>query len=154
GRWIGRLTYDDPESGLRKRVQVSGKNKTEANNRLKEIRERVDAGGPPKDDGAPFGQYAAEWVKTTLEVSDRKPSTKALYARLTRLHSVVTALGRTPISKIQPTTVERFITEIRGRDLAQSTVRQTYTIARAIGDTAVRDKLMATNPFAVVKRPK
>jgi integrase len=33
-------------------------------------------------------------------------------------------------------------------------VRQTYTVLRAILDTAVRDGLAARNPVAAVKRPK
>ncbi len=58
------------------------------------------------------------------------------------------------MSKVRPTTVERFVLELRKSGKADSTVRQVYTIARAIGDAAVRDGQLARNPFAAVKRPK
>ena len=39
------------------------------------------------------------------------------------------------------------------RALADSTIRQTYTVLRAGLDGAVRDGLLARNPAALVKRP-
>jgi len=38
--------------------------------------------------------------------------------------------------------------------LAESTIRSAYTILRAVLDTAVRDGALATNPAAVVRRPR
>jgi|GEM_PF-1362795 len=42
---------------------------------------------------------------------------------------------------------------MRGRGLADSTIRSTYTAMRGVLDTAVRDELLAVNPAAKVKRP-
>jgi integrase len=55
---------------------------------------------------------------------------------------------------LRPTSVERFVTQLRAKGLSDSTVRQVYTVARAIGDDAVRDGRMARNPFATVRRPR
>ncbi len=46
------------------------------------------------------------------------------------------------------------MTQLRAKGLSDSTVRQVYTVARAIADDAVRDRLMARNPFATVRRPQ
>ncbi len=43
---------------------------------------------------------------------------------------------------------------LRESGRSDSTVRQVYTVGRAILDAAVRDGLLARNPFAAVKRPK
>lgn len=154
GKWIGRITYDDPETGLRKRAQVSGGTKTAASEALKVIRERVDAKKPPRDDKATFEAYAEQWITSTLEVSDRRQSTKTLYAGLTKTHIIGSPLGKTSLSNLTAPTVERFIAGLRKKGLAESSVRQIYTVARAIADTAVRDRLLSENPFAQVKRPK
>ena len=154
GKWIGRITYDDPETGLRKRSQVSGDTPKAAAAALKKIRERVDAKQPPRDDRAMFGAFAEQWISTSLAVSDRKQSTKTLYAGLTRSHIVGSALGMTPMNQIRATTVERFITQLRAKGLSESTVRQIYTVARGIGDAAVRDRLITENAFGQVKRPE
>lgn len=49
--------------------------------------------------------------------------------------------------------MERFLLALKAAGKAESTVRQIYTIGRAIGDDAVRDGHLARNPFALVKRP-
>lgn len=154
GKWIGRLTYDDPATGLRKRTQVSADTKKGAATALKAVRDRVDGHKPIRDDKGEFGTFAENWISTTLEVSDRKASTKTLYAGLTRTHVVTSDLGRTPMNKVRATTVERFISHLRKKGLSESTVRQVYTVARGIADAAVRDRHMTENPFGQIKRPK
>ena len=154
GRWIGRLTYNDPATGLRKRSQVSAETKKGASAALKTLTKRIDSGAAPRDGSGTFGAYASAWIGSTLEASDRKHSTKTLYGGLARTHIVPSVLGQTAMSRLTAATVERFLTELRKKGLSPSTVRQIYTVARAIGDTAVRDRLLAHNPFAQVKRPK
>ena len=58
------------------------------------------------------------------------------------------------MNALKPTTVERFVSQLRAKGLAASSVRQIYTVARAIGDAAVRDGLLGKNPFVAVRRPK
>jgi integrase len=118
------------------------------------LQDRVRAGAPPRDDKAPLGAFAEQWIATTLAVSDRRQSTKSLYASLTRSHLARSHLGNQPMNRVTPTSVERWLTELRKRGLAESTVRTTYTVARAVGDAAVRDGLIGRNPFAAIKRPK
>lgn len=154
GRWVGRLTYEDPATGLRKQTQVSASSKKAVSERLRALQDRVKTGAPPRDDKALFGAFAEQWVSTTLAVSNRRQSTKSLYASLTRSHLVGSHLGNLPMDRVTPTAVERWLTELRKRGLAESTVRTTYTVARAIGDAAVRDHLIVRNPFAAIKRPK
>lgn len=153
GRYIARVTYRDSD-GITKRAQASGSTKQAAAAELKKLRDRIAAGKPLHDGVQPFGDFASDWITGSLSVSDRKPSTKALYSTLARKHIIRSTLGKTPCGKLRPGTVEKFIQELRARGLAESTVRQIYTVARAIADAAVRDGQMATNPFGQVKRPK
>lgn len=153
GRWVARFTYEDPLTGQRKHTQVSGKTKGEASQKMRDMRKRIAGGSPARDDGMPFERFAQHWLETTLLASDRKQSTKTLYAGLTRTHIIGSDLGRLPLSKVRPSSVERFIMQLRQSGKADSTVRQIYTIARAIGDAAVRDGHLARNPVAAVKRP-
>lgn len=45
------------------------------------------------------------------------------------------------------------IVELRAKGLADSTVRQVYTLLSQVLDVAVRDGPLATNPVTKVKRP-
>ncbi len=154
GKWIGRLYYVDPVTDVAKRAQATGGTKAEVSRRLRAIQDRIQQGAPARDDSATFGTFATRWIGSSLEASDRKHSTKVLYAGLTRTHIVDSQLGKTRMNALKPTTVERFVTQLRGKGLSPSSVRQIYTVARAIGDAAVRDGLLAKNPFVAVRRPK
>ncbi|MGB3762037.1 MAG: site-specific integrase [Ornithinimicrobium sp.] len=121
---------------------------------LREITGRVQAGTAARDDSAPFGTFAARWLESSLPTSNRKATTQLLYAGLARNHIIGSDLAKLPIKNLRPTSVERFITQLRAKGLSDSSVRQIYTVARAIGDDAVRDGLMARNPFSSVRRPR
>ena len=154
GRWVGSLRYEDALTGASRRTTVYGVTEREAVRKLAAIRKRLDAGAPAKDVGVSLDAYASSWVESTLEVSDRKASTKTLYAGLTKTHIIGSQLGALGLKKINPPAVERFMLALRKAGKSDSTVRQVYTIARTILDAAVRDGLLARNPVAAVKRPK
>jgi integrase len=58
------------------------------------------------------------------------------------------------LGKITPRAVEGWLVELRGKGLAESTVRISYAILLAILSTAVRDGALGRNPAAAVKRPR
>lgn len=154
GKWVGRLYYEDPITGLAKRAQVTSTLKKEVSAQLRDMMKRVEGGAPARDDSGLFGVFAARWLESSLPASDRKETTKVLYAGLARNHVIGSDLGKLPMKNLRPTSVERFVTQLRAKGLSDSTVRQVYTVARAIGDDAVRDGRMARNPFATVRRPR
>ena len=154
GRWIGRLYYTDPVSGLGRRAQATAVTKAEVSRKLKAMQGRLDRGISARDASATFGTFALRWVAASLAASDRKASTKSLYAGLTRTHIIDSDLGKTQMKALRPSTVERFVSQLRAKGLAPSSVRQIYTVARAIGDAAVADGLLGTNPFTAVRRPR
>jgi integrase len=87
-------------------------------------------------------------------VSDRKDSTKQLYASLAKSHIVSDRLGAVPLDQLTPRRIEAWVSELRASGLSASTIRSTYTVLRAILDTAVRDRAIAENPAVVIRRPR
>jgi integrase len=61
--------------------------------------------------------------------------------------------GSLSLDRVTPRAVEAWLAELKGKGLAESTVRSAYTILRAVLDTAVRDGLLSRNAAAAVKRP-
>ena len=153
GKMVATFVYDDPITGERKRSTFYGKTKAEARAKMKAAQERVERGAPVRDAKITLGAFTERWIATTLDVSDRKVTTKETYANLARNHIVGGVLGDRTLDRLKPTDIERFIKSLRERDLSDSTVRQTYTVLRAVLDTAVRDGLVARNVAATVKRP-
>ncbi len=153
GRWAVSVRYIDPD-GLSRRTSVYGKTAKEARGKAEEIRRRLRRRRPPKDSKMTLAAFTTEWICSTLAVSDRKSSTRSMYATLARKHIVDSDLGRSALDRLTARKVEAWISELRKKGLAESTVRSAYTVLRAVLDTAVRDRAIAENPAAVVKRPK
>jgi integrase len=170
GRWEARLSYIDHDTGKRRRVSFYASTAKAARQKMKEARDRIDEGKPPKDATSTVGAWLAHWRATTLAASDRKESTQQLYATLCRKHLEVPPFGAIPLDKLRPSDVEALVLAMRAktkpgkridvdtepepvRALSDSTIRQTYTVLRAALDGAVRDGLLARNPAALVKRP-
>lgn len=153
GRWEGRVSYVDPATDKRKSVSVYGATAAECRKELKKVRQRIEEGKPAKDAPDTVSSWLKRWRESSLAASDRKATTKSLYGSLSRKHLEATAIGEKRLDRLKPSDVEALIVELRGNKLADSTVRQVYTVLRQALDVAVRDGLLAANPAAKVKRP-
>jgi integrase len=99
---------------------------------------------------------------TTLEASTRATKTKDDMARQVRVHAVAW-FGKVELGKLRPQDLEPMIVSLRaGKRPGQPdreaykpwSVRHTVQAAKAATADAVRDGLLARDPFAVVKLPK
>lgn len=151
GRFRARLSYW--EDGERRRVDFYGTSAAEVKKKLKEADKRISEAKTPKDQALTFGAYSLEWSETSLENSDRRPTTKATYKHLLkRLRS--TSLASKPIGQVRPSHVEGALVELKKQGLADSTRRQCFAIMKALFGDAVRDRVIAYNPTQGVKAPK
>ena len=153
GTWQGRISYTDPVTGQAKRVSVDGPTAAAVRAKMKTTRDRLEAGGPPRDSARTVSDWLAHWRATTLAASDRKESTRALYASLSASHLEAAPFGAITLDRLRPSDVEALVLALRTKGLSDSTIRSTYTVLRAGLDGAVRDGLLARNPAALIKRP-
>lgn len=153
GRWEASVSYVDAVTDKRRRTYVYGKTAAEARRELKKVRDRIEGGKPAKDAPDTVASWLARWRESSLAASDRKATTKSLYSSLSRKHLETGPIGSKRMDKLKPSDIEALVVELRGKKLADSTVRQVYTVLRQALDVAVRDGLLASNPAAKVKRP-
>ena len=153
GRFQALVRWTD-DFGRSQRMTVSASTRKSVQEKVREFYDRVNAGEPARDSNTVLSEYAANWCRTTLQASDRKESTKSLYDSISRNHIAPTQLGSLRLGQVKPQTVEAWLAERRARQSSGSTMRQSYTVLRAILDTAKRDGLIRTNPTYAVKRPK
>jgi integrase len=147
------MRYRDPATDQQKRISVYGRTQKAALAELDKVRDRLKEGQRPRDASTTVADWMVHWRATTLAASDRKQSTKAQYAGLSRKHLESSGFGATRLDRLRPSDVEKLILDMRARALSGSAVRQVYTVLRAGLDGAVRDGLLAKNPVAAVKRP-
>ena len=161
----GAISYTD-EHGDTKRYVAYGRTRKDVRDKLDKARERLATGAPVRDSKQTVGEWLAHWRATTLAASDRKESTRELYANLSRKHLEPAPFGAIRLDRLKPSHIDAVILEMKtrtkpgktddaepARALSDSTIRQTYTILRAGLDGAVRDGLIARNPAALVSRP-
>ena len=154
GLWEARLSYIDPMSGRRRSTSFYATTAEEARDKLDQARDRIKAQAPVKDSSQRLSEWIEHWSATALEASPRKESTKALYRTLARKHLSPAPLGATALDRLRKTHIDGLIVALRKRGLSDSTVRQVYTVLRAILDDAKLDGLIADNPAARVARPR
>ncbi len=160
--YAGALSFEGAD-GATQRVRVYGPTRAAVRAKLAQARDRLDVGAPVKDATRTVAAWLSHWRATTLAASDRKESTRVLYAALCRKHLEPAPFGAIPLDKLRASDVEALVLAMRAktkpgvdgsvRALSDSTIRQTYTILRAGLDGAVRDGLLARNPAALIKRP-
>ena len=144
GRYEARLSYVDPDTGRRKRASVYAASRKVAMAKLYEVRDRIEAGAPPRDATRTVGDWLRHWRQTTLAASDRKATTKALYASLCAKHLETAPFGAIRLDRLRPSDIEALVLKMRAstkpaktegaapvRALSDSTIRQVYTILRS-----------------------
>jgi integrase len=153
GRWEARLSYVDTLTGKRRRVSVYGDTQKAARAELKKVRDRIADDAPVRDSKQSVGTWMEKWRTTTLEVSDRAPTTRSLYGSLSKKHLEPAPFGAITLDRLRPTDVEALILRLREKGLSDSTIRSVYVVLRAALDAAVRDGHVARNAAALVARP-
>lgn len=86
--------------------------------------DRIAVDAPPVDAKVTVTEYVDQWTATTLEASDRKQTTKRLYAGLAKTHLAPPPLGTFGLDRLKPSHVDALIIRLRAEGKSGSTVRQ------------------------------
>lgn len=137
-RWVATITVGHTPAGRRIVRKGSGRTKTEARNRLKEIVRDHDDGVLIAAQGYTVQQVVEDWLDHGL--GGRDPSTVETLRNLALRH-VIPALGRRKLRELSAEDVDRWLAE-KARTLSTSTVARIKSIlARAITRAQARDKV-------------
>ena len=152
GRWTASIELP-PSNGKRRRATFFGDSHADVKQKLQDARQRLTDGGPTRDSKTKLADAIIEWIRTTLEASDRKRTTKDTYTILLRTHAITDPIAALQLGRLGAADIEQFILRLRAKGLSTSTIRQTDTVLRQVLDTAVRDGFLATNPASTLRRP-
>lgn len=116
-----------------------------------QIRAALAAGGSLDAlDGKPkaptFAEYGRTWLDTTAAVQCR-PSTLLQYETAFRVH-LSPAFGAVALDAITPDKVRAFVAKAHAAGRARNTIRRDVAVLAAILNTAIRDRLLTSNPAA------
>jgi len=156
-RWIATVTVGYSPNGKRIVRKASGKTKTDAKNKLKElVRDHEDGLTLASSHGYTVGQAVADWLAHGL--AGRDPNTIRAQTSLAKKH-IIPALGARKLRELSAEDVDEWLTE-KATALATSTLRETRSILkRAITRAQARDKvkrnvvLLCNCPIGQAGRP-
>lgn len=152
GRWVAAWTEFDFDGALRRQVLYAS-SQAEAKRLLREALKRVALNQPGIDHSILLGDYARQWVQTTLAVRDVKESTRIVYADALE-HWVLPTLGAKRLRDLRPSDIERLLAHLQRRGLSRNSRAVAFKVLRQVLDTAVRDRLVAVSPAAGVSGPR
>lgn len=152
GRWEGRLAWVSPEGRLF-RKSVYAKTRRDLQIRLDRLRIALERGTSPSfPERQTTGRFLMHWLEHAARPSLR-PRTFSRYAELLKLH-ILPALGRIPLSRLNPQHVQHFLNGKLSEGLAPLTVRQIRAVLRRALGQAEAWGLVTANAAALTQGPK
>lgn len=150
GRWESRITL--PDGRLK---SFYGKTRADVQQKLVVALKAQQDGLPvATNDRVTVGQYLKHWLETSE--SSVRASTHHGYEAKIRIH-MEPALGKIPLTKLQPQTVETFLNNAKranGIKLSAQSVHHLRAILRAALSDAVKKGLVARNVAALANEPQ
>lgn len=152
GRWQGRVTYYDPDSGKRMETSATFATEREAKkwSREKEIQYREDPNQKPPSEET-FTSLFDRWLTGVAAARTRDTTTKA-YGRYAK--PLIRAVGQKPLKALTPADFQAVFAAMLQEGKATSTIHHTYVVAHSALDAAVNWGLIPFNPTDRVKPPR
>lgn len=162
GRWEGRVVIGYDDKGLPKTKNVLAKTKTECIEKLKALKKTITPPTPAKVKAdMTFGEWLDHWYEEYSKPAVR-PSTQRIYESYIRLY-IKPKLGSIPLSNLTANDIQQFCTwmktdarmdqESGEKGLADTQVRNCYSLCYRALEKAVTENLIAQNPAAGCKLP-
>ena len=150
-RWVGSL-HVGYESGKRRRKVFYGKTRREVAQKLnKAVRDQAE-GLPTSDDRLTVAAFLRRWLDESA-VHTLRPRTLASYRAIVE-NTLIPALGRVPLSKLQPADVQAYVNELAKRGLSPYTVRNHRAVLRRALSDALKLGLVVRNVAQLVTLPR
>ncbi|MGD1112104.1 MAG: site-specific integrase [Mycobacterium sp.] len=137
-RWIASVTIGHDPQGRRITRKASGKTKTQAKTKLRELLRDQDDGVPTPVDGYTVADAVAYWL--TYGLRGRDEATVSNYTTLAKTH-ILPTLGRRKLRELSAEDVDQWLT-IESRQCSTRTLRLLHSIlSRSIRNAQARDKV-------------
>jgi integrase len=157
GNTAYQVYFDIPENsrenldeGKRPRIIESFEDKSDAENRLRELNYKYHVQQDSVPSGQPFGDLLDDWLNT--KESDLSTSTFKNYGALIRNH-IDPILGQRSLNELSPAILQDFLTVKKDEKLSGSYRHSMYVVLKGSLDWATRMGKLNSNPMEPVKAP-
>ncbi|MFI0800881.1 Site-specific recombinase XerD [Amycolatopsis lurida] len=151
GRWEASF-YSVAASGIRKRVRIYGKSRSDVHEKLTDLKAKQQQGIPVADKSWRTGEYLDYWLEQAVRTK-RKPLTYQRSESIVRLH-LKPGLGRYTLSRLSVRIVQAFLDQLHGTGTTEASLFQIRKVLSAALAWAVRKELLFRNVARLVELPR
>jgi integrase len=124
--------------------------KTQADERRRDLLQKVKTGEPLKADKSQFNGFIDEWERSHPDLKD---SSVEHYKQMMRLY-VRPKLGGLMLARIVADNIQTLYADLRAEGISGSTITTVHTLLRSVFKMAVLRKRIRENPMDGVKSPR
>lgn len=150
GRWCAAL-YVDEADGRRVRRRFYGPTRADVEEKLVELRGKVQSGVPIPPSRLTVGHYLKEWLDQVVAKRVR-PNTLAAYRYNVDTY-LLPGLGAKKLGRLSAREVRLYLGALEARGVGVRTVRYVHATLRAALEDATREELLEKNVAKLVRPP-
>ena len=143
GFWVGRLEVGKDLAGRRIRIKVIGASRSEARNKLDELRKKREAGIDVGARTTTFAELADAWLGRGLP-ADLSENTVWNYGRILRGH-ILPTLGAKRVADLRSDDIDAMLDVMAERGMAASSMRHALNLTRRVLRFGMRRDLVVRN---------
>lgn len=151
GTWEARISLGHDGEGRRKTRSVYGATKREVQDKLRQLQDQAALGTLAEPTSVTLGEFLQGWLEAGRP--SLSPSTYQRYESLVRVH-IRPHLGGVRLSQVTPMHVQNLSAAIGREDGSAWTQRMSGTLLHNAMRSAVRLRLIQSNPAAGVPRAR
>jgi len=154
GRWVASVQLPAGGDGKRKRKELTGKTKAEAEAKKKAFDRELARHGYNPGAALRTGDWLTQWLATTASAGDLAPRTIDGYRGYVDRY-ISPSVGRIVLGKLTPSHIDRLMLWMQGeKGLSPTTALQALNILKAALKDAERRGLIDRNPATLIRAPK
>jgi integrase len=151
--WHGRVTMGTRDDGRPDRPHVRGQSRPEVVEKVRKLEQQRDDGTARKPGKVPtVAQWLTHWLDNIAAPNVRYKTIQGYRIAVDR--HLIPGLGAHRMDKVQPEHFEKLYAKMIRAGLKGGTAHQVHRTARTAFREARKRKVIAENPFDIVKAPR
>lgn len=146
------ITLGKDANGKRIQIKKRGfKTKKEAEKALREAQVEADKGAYIQPSKMTYGEYLTEWIRAKKQqISSQTAHVTEVYMRT----HIVPELGGINLTQLNPLIIQRFLSTLQDKGLADSTIKRIYNIVNTSLNAAVKKQIINRNAASLIDKPR
>ena len=152
-RWVALLELPPDGSGRRRRRKVTGRTKTDARRKLRQLQRRLEDGLPTGDGSVTLGDFLEHWLAEVLPARSRVQAKSTVTNYRWAAGYAIRGLGRRRLNELTPENVEALLRHLADEGMARNSVMRVRSVLVMALKHAQRRDIVVRNVAELSEMP-